>query len=81
MKPITDDVVFSLMRGLEEREKDALYNRARNMRAGNGNRMATRITDFTRAIGKGAVISLDAVREARRESETVRGLFCYSPRL
>ena len=61
MKPITDDVVFSLMRGLEEREKDALYDRTRNLRAGNRNRVAARITDFTRAVGKGAVISLDAL--------------------
>lgn len=81
MKPITDDMVFSLLRGLEEREKDALYERAQNLRAGNRNRMAARITDFTRAIGKGGVISLDAARAARRESETVRGLFSYAARL
>lgn len=81
MKPITDDMVFSLMRGLEEREKDALYEETQNLRAGNRNRMASRITEFTRTISKGGVISLDAVREARRQSETVRGLFSYTARL
>lgn len=69
MKPITDDVVFSIMKGLEKRERT---QRARLE--------ATRMSLPDRVLGSIAskrVISLDFARQARR---TVSGVFCYVAR-
>lgn len=66
MKPITDDVVFSILQGLEKREL-----KTRSMQKEIKNRMTARILG---PIGNKKIISLDAARAARR---TVSGVFCY----
>ncbi len=69
MKPITDDVVFSIMKGLEKRERT---QRARLEAA------KTSLPDrVLGSITNKRVISLDFARQARR---TVSGVFCYVAR-
>ena len=65
MRPITDDVVLGLLKGLETREKNALANRA--AAAANG--------DTARHSRK--VVNLDAVKTVRREKRISKGLFSY----
>ncbi len=62
MKPITDDVVFSILKGLEKRERSNRTSPANN---------AARVL---RPAGNKRIISLDVARQARR---TVSGVFCY----
>lgn len=67
MKPITDDVVHTLMQGIAKRE-------SRSARQSG----SAKIIKFTRGMAKqGDVISLDAAR-ARK---TISGVFCYVARL
>ncbi|MCG6882258.1 MAG: hypothetical protein LJE62_00725 [Silicimonas sp.] len=69
MKPITDDVVFSIMKGLEKRErnKTALYVARKTLPE-----------KILGSIGNRRVISLDVAR--RRANRTVSGMFCYVAR-
>ena len=62
MKPITDDVVFSLLKGLEKRERTKISGTTR---------MSDRVLG---PIGKKRAITLDIARQAKR---TVSGVFCY----
>lgn len=62
MKPITDDVVFSILKGLEKRERS---------KGAGTTKMSDRVLG---PMGNKRVISLNAVRQARR---TVNGVFCY----
>ncbi len=66
MKPITDDVVFSILQGLEKRERNA-----NSIRKVTKTGLSARILG---PIGNKRIISLDAARQARR---TVSGVFCY----
>jgi len=68
MKPITDDVVFSIMKGLEKRE--------RTQRARLEATKASLPDRVLGAISNRRIISLDLAR-ARR---TVSGVFCYVAR-
>lgn len=62
MKPITDDVVFSILKGLEKRERSNKVSPAKT---------SARILG---PIGNKRIISLDVARQAKR---TVSGMFCY----
>ena len=62
MKPITDDVVFSILKGLEKRERSTNLSPAHT---------SARILG---PIGNKRIISLDVARQAKR---TVSGMFCY----
>ena len=62
MKPITDDVVFSILKGLEKRERSNKVSPAN---------ASARILG---PIGNKRIISLDVARQAKR---TVSGVFCY----
>lgn len=66
MKPITDDVVFSILQGLEKRER-----RTRSLRKVTKTALPSRLLG---PIGNKRIISLDMARQARR---TVSGVFCY----
>lgn len=66
MKPITDDVVFSILEGLEKRER-----RKRGLRKVTKPALSSRLL---RPGGNKRIISLDIARQARR---TVSGVFCY----
>lgn len=79
MKPITDEMVHSLIRGMAAREKDEIARRAAEVR---GSGIQARVIRFARAVRPSAeVVSLDAVRKAAGARRTVRGIFCYAPRL
>lgn len=62
MKPITDDVVFSILKGLEKRERSNDVSPAKT---------SARILG---PIGTKRIISLDVARQAKR---TVSGVYCY----
>ena len=64
MKPITDDVVFSILKGLEKRE------RSKTKIPG----AATHSARIFGPIGNKRIISLDVARQAKK---TVSGMFCY----
>lgn len=66
MKPITDDVVFSILQGLEKRERSKQGKKTTNK-----NGTTARILG---PIGNKRIISLDMARQARR---TVSGVFYY----
>lgn len=67
MKPITDDVVHTLMQGIAKRE-------SRSVRQSG----SAKIIKFARGVAKqDDIISLDAVR-ARK---SISGVFCYVARL
>lgn len=66
MKPITDDMVFSILQGLEKRERKPQGKKITKV-----NKITARILG---PIGDRRIISLDAARQARR---TVSGMFCY----
>ena len=70
MKPITDDVVFSIMKGLEKREQSRVkaLDVARK----------TLPQKILGPVGNRRVISLDLAR--RRAHATVSGVFCYAAR-
>ncbi len=70
MKPITDDVVFSIMKGLEKRERSRVkaLDVARK----------TLPEKILGPVGNRRVISLDLAR--RRANATVSGVFCYAAR-
>ena len=66
MKPITDDVVFSILQGLEKRERSKQGKKTTKK-----NGATARILG---PIGNKRIISLDMARQARR---TVSGVFYY----
>lgn len=66
MKPITDDMVYSILQGLEKRERKTQALQKTRTR-----RLTAKILG---PIGDKRIISLDAARHARR---TVTGMFCY----
>ena len=66
MKPITDDVVYSLMQGIEAREKP---NAKRRQTLGG----SAKIIRFTGASDRGDVAALNAKRSRR----TMAGVFLY----
>lgn len=70
MKPITDDVVFSIMEGLEKREKNrkAALDAAKIALPGK----------ILGPEGNRRIISLDLARQRARR--TVSGMFCYVAR-
>lgn len=70
MKPITDDVVFSIMEGLEKREKNrkAALEAAKIALPGK----------ILGPEGNRRIISLDLARQRARR--TVSGMFCYVAR-
>ncbi len=67
MKPITDDVVFSIMQGLEKRER-----RQNKVQVG---KTATLHEKLLKRDGDRRIISLDFARNRARR--TVSGMFCY----
>ncbi len=79
MKPITDDIVLSLIEGAKKRQAGT---QARVRYGGLG----ARIIDLADHNGKpasdlsGRVISLDVIRRAGVVRRTVSGVFCYAPR-
>ena len=70
MKPITDDVVFSIMQGLEQRE--------RRQRAAMERAKIALPDKVLGSAGNRRIISLDHAR--RRARRTVSGMFCYVAR-
>ena len=66
MKPITDDMVFSILQGLEKRER-----KPQGKKMTKANKMTARILG---PIGDKRIVSLNVARQARR---TVSGMFCY----
>jgi len=64
MKPITDDVVYSILKGLEKRERSTKKIEG----------AAQHSARILGPIGNKRVISLDVARQAKR---TVSGVFCY----
>ena len=72
MKPITDEIVLSLIERAERRQKT--YLPANDTAPIKGKKLALANT------GESRVISLDFVRRATRAHETVSGVFCYAPR-
>ncbi len=67
MKPITDDVVFSIMQGLEKRE--------RRNKGVHGAKTAALHEKILRRDGDRRIISFDFARQRARR--TVSGMFCY----
>lgn len=67
MKPITDDVVFSIMQGLEKRE--------RRKNSTHDNVTAALHEKILKRDGDRRIISLDFAR--KRARRTVSGMFCY----
>lgn len=70
MKPVTDDVVFSIMERLEKRE--------RNCRAAAESAKIALPDKVLSAIGSRRAISLGMARQRARQ--TVSGVFCYVAR-
>lgn len=70
MKPITDDIVLSLIERAERRQ------RARHP----ANSAAPVSSSTDRTPSSGRIISLDFVRRRARVPQTVSGVFCYAPR-
>ncbi len=66
MKPITDEIVVSLIERAERRQ--GTMRPANDMKAGTRPDVAARI------------ISLDLIRRCAKARETVTGVFCYAPR-
>ena len=71
MKPITDDIVLSLIEGAKKRQRSIPANGTKPLR--------TDRADSTRS-ERAKVISLDLVRPVRRVRQTVSGVFFYAPR-
>ena len=67
MKPITDDIVLSLIEGAKRRQHAIA---AANDAHGAKGELSPR----------GKIISLDLARPVRRVRQTVNGVFFYSPR-
>jgi len=70
MKPVTDDVVFSIMEGLEERE--------RKKRAALEAAKIALPDKVLGSMGNRRVISFDLAKQRARR--TVSGMFCYVAR-
>ncbi len=70
MKPITDDVVFSIMKGLEKRE--------RTQKAALETARVTLPEKILGPLGNRRIISLDLARQRARR--TVSGVYCYVAR-
>lgn len=70
MKPITDEVVFSIMQGLERRERRQKAALERTKAS-----LTEKILGFE---GNRRIISLDFAR--KRARRTVSGVFCYVAR-
>ncbi len=70
MKPITDDVVYSIMQGLERRERRQKVSLERTKAT-----LSEKILGFE---GNRRIISLDFAR--KRTRRTVSGVFCYVAR-
>ncbi len=70
MKPITDDVVFSIMKGLEKRE--------RTQKAALETARVTLPEKILGSLGNRRIISLDLARQRARR--TVSGVYCYVAR-
>ncbi len=70
MKPITDDVVYSIMQGLERRERRQKVSLERTKAT-----LSEKILGFE---GNRRIISLDFAR--KRARRTVSGVFCYVAR-
>ena len=71
MKPITDDIVLSLIERAERR-CSALHP-ANEVQPVPG-------AERSEAPASGRIISLDFVRRHMRSHQTVSGFFCYAPR-
>lgn len=88
MKPITDDVVKSLIEGLESREKKALKRPHDEIgrtgsEAGSMTARVLRFSRRSRASGEvvqksAAVMDLLEARRSRHANRTLTGLFLYS---
>lgn len=72
MKPITDEIVLSLIERAERRQRACL--------PANDTAPITGTKSAVASSGRSRVISLDFVRRATRAHETVSGVFCYAPR-
>ena len=72
MKPITDEIILSLIERAERRQKAAVP-------ANDSGPLSKRILDITHPEG-GRIISLDLARRSARARQTVSGLFFYAPR-
>ena len=72
MKPITDEIVLSLIERAERRQRAYL--------PANDTAPITQKKPALTSSGESRVISLDFVRRATRAHETVSGVFCYAPR-
>lgn len=85
MRPITDDVVHGLMKGLKTREKRALAQQAARLAASNKpGSMTSKILSFKGSAGSkndGAsgqnVLCYDKAAASRRFARTSKGLFSY----
>jgi len=85
MRPITDDVVHGLMKGLKTREKRALAMQAARLAAKEkpGN-MTSKILSFAGSSGRKTskivsrnVLSFDDGFAIRKRARTTKGLFSY----
>ena len=72
MKPITDEIILSLIERAERRQKAAVP-------ANDTQPLTKPILDIAHA-GGGRIISFDFARRRARARQTVSGLFCYAPR-
>ena len=78
MKPITDDIVLTLIEGAKERQA---RNAARPMKKGDARIIDLASRGNRQASDRGGrVISLDVMRRAALVRRTVSGVFCYAPR-
>jgi hypothetical protein len=87
MKPITEDQVLSLMKGVEAREKSArrrLSNSVQHLES--GGQMTARVLKYTpietddRELPSSCAhpVALDKVRAARKARRAVQGYFFYT---
>lgn len=80
MKPITDDVVLTLIEGAKRRQQSRDLGIAGETRL---TKLALGIANGNGPVAAGAgarIISLDFARRTGRVRRTVSGLFCYAPR-
>ena len=72
MKPITDEIILSLIERAERRQKAQVP-------ANDTTPLSKPILDIAHPKG-GRIISFDFARRKARARQTVSGLFCYAPR-
>ena len=72
MKPITDEVIRSLIERAERRQ--------RALSPANDTAPLTKGKAALANTKKSQVISLDFVRRSNRNKQTISGVFCYTPR-